>query len=441
MKIDLPQSVNAIISRLEQNGYEAWAVGGCVRDSLLGRKPKDWDITTSALPHEIKRIFTRTIDTGIEHGTVTVMYEGTGYETTTYRIDGKYSDSRHPDSVEFSRSLDEDLKRRDFTINAMAYSDNGGIVDLFGGINDLNDRIIRCVGNPIERFSEDALRILRAIRFSAELDFDIDPDTLEAAAQLKDRLKLISAERIHVELEKLIMSSHPEKIAFLHSTGVDEIILPELKKAIESESAGEHENSVRTENADNPANIYNPADSHGFQICRQDDPLTVKTLSALLSSAPHDKRIRWAILLHVTKSNTDLLQRLKFDNNTIHAVSELLCLENEKLVGLTDAEMRRLMHNAGSDNMPLLFEYRHAIDPEADLKCAIAQYEAVLHRGECTCLKELAVRGTDLIGCGVPAGKEIGRVLNLLLAKVIEVPELNTKEALLKEAAHLSTAK
>ena len=401
MKINIPDSVKAIITRLEQNGYEAYAVGGCVRDSLLGRAPKDWDITTSALPDEIKKVFGRTIDTGIEHGTVTVMYDGEGYETTTYRIDGKYSDSRHPDSVEFSRSLEEDLKRRDFTINAMAYSDRRGIVDLFGGIDDLDDRIIRCVGNPIERFSEDALRILRAIRFSAELDFDIDDKTLDAAALLKDRLELINAERIHSELERLITSAHPEKIDFLNSTGVDSVIFPEFAKAAKK------------------------------------DPLTIPVLTRLLKASPYDKRIRWAILLHMTGSGIVPLKRLKFDNNTIHAVSELLRLENKELIGLSDTGMRRFMHNAGAENMPLVFDYRQSIEPDTDHSGAISQYEAIRERGECTCLKELAVTGSDLMEYGVPAGKEIGRILNLLLEEVLEEPASNTREHLLKRAVVL----
>ncbi|MBO4414860.1 MAG: CCA tRNA nucleotidyltransferase [Lachnospiraceae bacterium] len=401
MKINLPDSVNAIINRLEQNGYEAWAVGGCVRDSLLGRTPKDWDITTSALPEEIKSIFSRTIDTGIEHGTVTVMYEGIGYETTTYRIDGKYSDSRHPDSVEFSRSLDEDLKRRDFTINAMAYSENCGIVDLFGGVGDLNNRIIRCVGDPVERFSEDALRILRAIRFSAELNFDIDDKTLEAASKLKERLRMISAERIHVELEKLIMSSNPEKIEFLHSSGVDEVIMPDLPKSV------------------------------------KEDPLTIKKLSDMLAAAPRDKRVRWAVLVHMIRSGIDILRELKFDNDTIHAVSELLRLENVRLTGISDAEMRRVMHNAGSENMPLLFDYRHTIDPETDYSGAVRQYEAICSRGECTSLKDLAVSGTDLMESGVPAGKEVGRILNVLLEEVMEDPASNKREVLIDKIKEL----
>ena len=187
MIIELPDNVRNIITRLNTAGYEAYAVGGCVRDSVLGREPQDWDITTSALPEEVKALFNRTVDTGIKHGTVTVLLGRESYEVTTYRIDGKYSDSRHPDSVSFTRSLVEDLKRRDFTINAMAYG-NDGLVDMFDGAGDIEKGVIRCVGNAEARFGEDALRILRAVRFSAQLGFDIEHETMAAAAKLAPRL-------------------------------------------------------------------------------------------------------------------------------------------------------------------------------------------------------------------------------------------------------------
>ncbi|MDF2952130.1 MAG: polynucleotide adenylyltransferase/metal dependent phosphohydrolase, partial [Anaerocolumna sp.] len=180
MKIQLPQKVDYIINQLIIHGYEAYAVGGCVRDSILGKEPEDWDITTSATPLEVKKIFRRTIDTGIAHGTVTVMMEKEGFEVTTYRIDGEYEDNRHPKSVEFTANLVEDLKRRDFTINAMAYNSEDGLVDVFGGLEDINLRMIRCVGSAFDRFDEDALRILRALRFSAQLGFTIEKETMEA---------------------------------------------------------------------------------------------------------------------------------------------------------------------------------------------------------------------------------------------------------------------
>ena len=212
MRIQIPSHVEYIIGKLNQNGYEAFAVGGCVRDTLLGRTPGDWDITTSARPEQVKALFRRTIDTGIQHGTVTVMLERTGYEVTTYRIDGEYEDGRHPRQVEFTSDLLEDLKRRDFTINAMAYSHETGIVDAFGGMEDLEKRVIRCVGEPMERFEEDALRILRAIRFSAQLDFSIEEKTREAITRIAPNLAKVSRERVQMELTKLLCSDHPEQI-------------------------------------------------------------------------------------------------------------------------------------------------------------------------------------------------------------------------------------
>ena len=203
MQIQLPEDVKRIINTLKEAGFEAYAVGGCVRDCLLGKTPNDWDITTSALPTEVKGLFSHTFDTGIKHGTVTVLLHHVGYEVTTYRIDGEYEDGRHPKEVSFTRSLKEDLLRRDFTINAMAYNEEDGIQDLFGGQQDLADGIIRCVGKAEDRFGEDALRMLRAVRFSAQLGFEIESETLKAMKSLSANLKLVSAERIRVELVKL----------------------------------------------------------------------------------------------------------------------------------------------------------------------------------------------------------------------------------------------
>ena len=227
MKIELPKKVLFIINNLQLAGYDAFAVGGCVRDSILARKPQDWDITTSAKPEAIKEIFRRTVDTGIEHGTVTVMIGKDSYEVTTYRIDGAYEDSRHPKEVRFTNCLEEDLRRRDFTINAMAYNDDVRLVDVFGGMQDLNHHLIRCVGDPRERFSEDALRILRAVRFSAQLDFPIEPDTAKAVKELAPNLKNISAERIQTELVQLLTSPHPERIQDACELGITKVVLPE----------------------------------------------------------------------------------------------------------------------------------------------------------------------------------------------------------------------
>ena len=228
MKIKLPDGVNDIINVLIKHGYEAYAVGGCVRDSILNIHPEDWDITTSAKPEDVKEVFRRTVDTGIKHGTVTVLYKEDSYEVTTYRIDGEYEDNRHPKSVEFTSNLANDLRRRDFTINAMAYNKQEGLVDLYKGMEDLKKGIIRCVGNPVHRFEEDALRILRAFRFSAQLNFKIEEESYKAACLQKENLRNISAERIRTELNKLILSSHPEKLIDLYHAKISKIILPEF---------------------------------------------------------------------------------------------------------------------------------------------------------------------------------------------------------------------
>ena len=240
MKIKLPDNVKMILDRLHEAGFEAYAVGGCVRDSILGRIPGDWDITTNALPQDTKKLFKRTIDTGIEHGTVTIMVGKEGYEVTTYRIDGKYEDSRHPSEVTFTKNLTEDMKRRDFTINAMAYNDEEGIIDRFGGMEDIEKGLIRCVGNPKERFSEDALRIMRAVRFAAQLNYSIEDETKNAISELADTLKNISAERIQTELVKLLLSDHPERLMTAYELGITKVILPEFDRCMETPQNNPH---------------------------------------------------------------------------------------------------------------------------------------------------------------------------------------------------------
>ena len=227
MKIEVPKKAQQIISALQEQGYDAYVVGGCVRDSLLHRFPADWDITTSAKPEEVKKIFKRTVDTGLQHGTVTVLLGKEAFEVTTYRIDGEYEDSRHPKEVIFTGNLEEDLKRRDFTINAMAYNDRAGLVDIFGGQEDLENHVVRCVGEPEERFTEDALRILRAVRFSAQLGFSIEEGTRKAARTLAHTLEHISAERIQAELVKLLISPYPQYLGTAWELGLTKIFLPD----------------------------------------------------------------------------------------------------------------------------------------------------------------------------------------------------------------------
>ena len=238
--MQIPEKVKDIIEKLEQNGYEGYAVGGCVRDSVLGRVPEDWDITTSAKPEEIKRLFRKTIDTGIAHGTVTVMMDGEGFEVTTYRVDGDYVDHRHPKTVTFTPNLEEDLKRRDFTMNAMAYNPREGIVDLFGGMDDIQKGCIRCVGNPSERFSEDALRMLRGVRFAGQLGFTLEKETKEGIRLLADTIARVSAERIQVELTKLLLSKEPEKLLLAEETGLCHVILPEFSRMLATQQTNPH---------------------------------------------------------------------------------------------------------------------------------------------------------------------------------------------------------
>ena len=240
MKIQLPEKVKFIIDTITAAGFEAFAVGGCIRDSILGREPNDWDITTSAKPEQVKALFRRTIDTGIAHGTVTIMLDKEGFEVTTYRIDGEYEDSRHPKEVTFTSNLIEDLKRRDFTINAFAYNETTGLVDAFEGLKDIENGVIRCVGDAKERFTEDALRILRAIRFSAQLGYEIEESTKEGIRLLAGNLRHISAERIQVELTKLLTSPHPDYIRVAYETGVTAVILPELDECMRTEQKHPH---------------------------------------------------------------------------------------------------------------------------------------------------------------------------------------------------------
>ena len=240
MRLTIPPKVSEILDILHSHGYEAYAVGGCVRDSILARTPDDWDITTSANPEEVKGLFRRTVDTGLQHGTVTVLLGEESFEVTTYRLDGEYEDSRHPREVTFTSSLQEDLKRRDFTINAMAYNRQEGLVDFFGGMADLQRKVIRAVGDPKERFSEDALRIMRAVRFSAQLGFSIERKTYEALRELAPSLVHISAERIQTELVKLLLSEHPEYLEAAWQTGITRVILPEFDAMMETPQNSPH---------------------------------------------------------------------------------------------------------------------------------------------------------------------------------------------------------
>lgn len=436
MKIQLPEKVNTIIQTLQEHGYEAYAVGGCVRDSLLGREPGDWDITTSASPEEIKKLFARTVDTGIEHGTVTVLLGKEGFEVTTYRIDGKYEDSRHPTEVIFTRNLREDLLRRDFTINAMAYNDTEGIVDIFGGMDDLKRKIIRCVGNARERFGEDALRIMRGVRFAAQLGFSLEKETKEAMTELAPTLEKISAERIQTELVKLLVSDSPELIREAYHLGVTAVILPEFDEMMRtSQETKYHRYDVG---------------EHTVQAVCNVPPDKVLRLTMLLHDVakPEMKTVDADGTAHFKghdirgeQKAKEILRRLKFDNDTIHKVTKLVRWHDYRMPA-EKKNVRKAMSKISAELFPMYLLVKRAdilahsmYRREEELenlsglqKC----YEEIVADHECVSLKQLAVTGTDLIGIGMKPGKQIGEVLNELLRIVLEYPEFNNKEHLLR---------
>ena len=435
IKILLPEKVNMIIHTIQAAGFEAYAVGGCVRDSILGRVPDDWDITTSAKPEDIKKLFKRTIDTGIEHGTVTVMLEAEGFEVTTYRIDGEYEDSRHPKEVTFTSNLREDLRRRDFTINAMAYNDEVGLVDIFEGISDIEKKIIRCVGDAKERFTEDALRMMRAVRFSAQLGYSIDEGTKEAIKELAPTLQKISAERVQVELVKLVTSNNPDYLKIAYETGITAIVLPEFDLCMETEQK-------------NPHHMYSVGE-HTLWSMKYVERDKVLRLAMLF----HDMGKPEAITtddkgIHHFHGHNELssqitrevLRRLRFDNDTIHKVERLVYFHDYR-PALTDKSVRRFVAKIGKDLFPLYILVQTAdVKAQSDYKKEeklqkIATvndiFQGFLEREECLCLKDLAVTGKDLIDLGIKPGKEIGEILSGFLEMVLENPELNKKEILL----------
>lgn len=443
MRMKLPEHVNRIIHRLQKEGYDAYAVGGCVRDTLLGREPKDWDITTSARPEIVKSLFSHTIDTGIQHGTVTVMLDHVGYEVTTYRIDGEYEDSRHPKEVIFTGNLVEDLKRRDFTINAMAYNDESGLVDAFEGEQDLKKGIIRCVGNPHDRFGEDALRMLRAVRFAAQLGFSIEERTKVAVADLAPTLAKVSAERIQMELVKLLTSANPQEMREVYELGLSRVFLPEFDRMMETPQHNKHHMHTVGEH-------------------------TIHALEAI----SEDKVLRLAILLHdvakplcITtdeegqdhfkghpqegaKMAKEILRRLKFDNDTINHVCLFVRYHDDR-PALSATSVRRMMSRIGEENMEGLLAVKRADTLGQSMyqrreKLAYIDefeklYQQIIREQQCVKKSDLALNGRDLIRMGMQPGKQIGAVLDHLFELVLEHPECNTRECLEKEAHILMT--
>lgn len=448
-RVKIPKKVEYIVNKLMEEGFEAYIVGGCVRDSLLEKEPKDWDITTSAKPEQVKALFQRTIDTGIQHGTVTIMLEKEGFEVTTYRIDGEYKDNRHPKSIKFTANLEDDLKRRDFTINAMAYNKKEGLIDKFEGRQDLEKGIIRCVGNAEERFEEDALRMLRAIRFAGELGFSIEKQTEQAIQQKAANLKKISAERIQIELNKLLSSKQPKRLFTAYKIGITKVILPEFDRMMETSQ-------------NHPYHIYNVGE-HSVK--------SIEEMLNMLKKKDYDEKtcsiLVFTMLLHdVGKPDTKtigkdgfdhfyahpiksakiakkILQRLKFDNDTIDNVVRLIQWHDYNFT-LTFSAIRKAIYKIGEDIIEWLFLVQKADamaqNPSKTMERIIfiekveEIYKEVKKAKDCINLKMLNINGNDLIHEGFMPGKRMGNILAYLLELVLENPQWNEKDILLQKA-------
>ena len=439
MEIHIPTGARKIIARLEQHGYEAYIVGGCVRDSLMGKSPSDWDICTSARAEEMMALFEdkRVIPTGIQHGTLTILAEDGAYEVTTFRIDGEYLDHRHPKSVAFTRELAEDLSRRDFTINAMAWHPERGLIDLFGGVEDLRDRLVRAVGDPVQRFNDDGLRMLRMVRFATVLDFDYDPATYDAVRKQGHLLQYISKERIQVELNKILLAAHPARgLEDLYTLGMYPYIIPMMCHTVGFAQRGGHH--------------FLDVFEHSLLAVGVITPELVLRLTMLL----HDigKPFVWDSSESLSYDRFDdhaavsaklagkILRDLKYDNATRKDVVELIAHHNDillpdpvnvrrALARLGEVQTRRLVQVKVADLIAhdLAGEREKILALFAEISDVI---DEVVARGDCTSVKALAIGGQDMMALGL-SGRAIGQMLNAALELVLEKPKMNTRETLL----------
>lgn len=441
MQLDIIESADEILQKLNNAGFKAYIAGGAVRDLIMNKTPHDYDIATSALPEEVKILFGKTIDTGIKHGTVTVIENKAGYEVTTFRCDGGYTDGRHPQSVEFVTDEKEDCLRRDFTVNAMLYSKKTGVLDFFGGMEDIKNKIIRCVGDPEKRFREDALRMLRAVRFKAVLDFEIEPETEKAIRKYSVLIKKVSSERILEELNKILLSDNPDYIRDLHRLGLLRYIMPELDICFAQPQKNKY-------------HIYNV----GEHIMH-----TVK------NTAP-DFILRWAALLHdigkpccpSVDSNgiihfyghhresrqlaVDLLYRLHMESNAIKDIAMLVenhdyrvdsnYMSVKRMMSKTGAELfEKLMYLQKADNSAK--SPKHLPEKIRRINGTLTIYRDILASNQPYRISDLTVNGRDLMAIGYRQGREIGDVLKALLDEVIIKPELNERSYLLRRAKEL----
>ena len=434
----LNHSAEQVLKALENAGFKAYIVGGAVRDSIMGISPSDYDIATNAKPYQVKSLFPRTIDTGLKHGTVTVVCNKTGFEVTTFRTEGEYKDMRHPESVSYVDDIETDLKRRDFTVNAMAYSLDGGFLDFFGGISDIDKKVIRCVGDSEKRFKEDALRMLRAVRFAACLDFEIDEDAVSAIKKCSVLIKNVSGERILSELNKILLSDNPEKIYLLYKTGLMRYVLDDLFPCFSTEQ-------------NNKYHIYNVGE-HIIQSVK---------------NTPKDLILRWAALLHdvgkpVCQSRDangiyhfyghhkesmriadDLLHRLRMDKDSIHDI--LVLIENHDVhMDTSPTAVKRMLARTGETLFFKLLELQEADnkaknplyinDRLAKIKKVRERAQQIIAEGQPYTVSQLQINGRDLIKLGYRAGREIGDALKYLLNEVLIDPSLNNREYLIKRA-------
>lgn len=439
MNIFVPQNVDFIIDKFYKNNYEAFMVGGCIRDALLNKQPKDYDIATSAKPEETIKLFEKTIPTGLQHGTVTILIDKDQFEVTTYRKDGDYKDNRHPDNVIFVSNIKDDLSRRDFTINAFAYNKKEGLKDFFNGKEDLKNKLIRSVGDPDRRFNEDALRMLRAIRFSSQLDFNIENKTLKSIAKNKDLIKNISIERIRDELCKILISNNPKKgLSLLKELGLIDYILPEILPCIDFKQNNPYHNE----------DVF----SHILSVVENTPNNLIIRLSALFHDIGKpecfflDDKGFGRFYRHDIKGEEitkKTLKRLRFDNKTINIVSKLVREHMHVLDSPSPNAIRRLISRVGQDNINLLFDLQEADikslsikdEPLAKLYAMKSKATEILNSKNPLSVKDLDINGKILIlKLNLKPGKNIGKTLNHLLDMVIENPDLNTEAILLEEA-------
>lgn len=442
MNIVLPKNVKTIIKILNTHNYEAFIVGGCVRDSVIGLTPHDWDICTNAKPEEIKKCFENfnTFDSGIKHGTISVVLDGEVFEVTTYRIDGTYSDNRRPDSVTFTSDITQDLARRDFTINAMAYNEKRGLIDPYGGRNDLSDKIIKCVGNPDFRFNEDALRIIRALRFASVYNFEIDDESAKSIHKNADLLNNIAVERISVELNKLLSGNGAEKI-LNNYRDVIAVFIPEIKPMFDYNQHTKHHNrdlwhhiTYAVKSIDNSPLLRMSMLLHDIgkpKACKRDEDGTCHFKG-------HPK--------YSAEMAENILRRLKYSNDFIETCITLIKYHDVRFSG-SKRQLRHVMSAIGDKNVELLLKIQRAdIMAQSDYKhkeklekldLACQTYKEILADKDCFTLKQLKINGNDIKNLGLSEGIKIGKILKILLGLVIEDKIENEKSALIKKAEEI----